>query len=114
MKEVDKKIKKLVEFMNKLPNCMTVASCEGHDKQIKDEVFNPYILFRCNNPSTLRILTEINYNKEVLFGHWEIKVLPDKFHEDDVVYSLEASNYDKPSDVHGDWNILLELYQNLL
>ncbi len=50
--EVDRRISRIVLWMNSLPGIRTIWSCEGGDLQ------KPYVVFSCSEPSSLRIVLE--------------------------------------------------------
>ena len=61
-KNVDVKIKPLVDFINSLKGVETLGSCQGHDNggQTGEWVF-PYIKFKCLDNRSLGLLASIEY-----------------------------------------------------
>jgi len=139
--ELDKKIKKLVCFLNTLPTVKTIGSCQGHDNGGKTGNFDhPYITFVCADKRILGLLTSLDFAYEDLSeilpefwkrqphlkAYWEVLVVrandsectPEELktenqEEDYVNYELEPYrfSYDKPSDIYGDFKEILKYYK---
>ena len=139
MSGIDKKIAPLVDFLNQLDGINTIGSCQGHDNggQSGDWIY-PYIKFKCTNNRTLGLLASLDnayksideqaeskyFDSSLAFepdldGNWCIEVTNNiDFNENQIddeyaMYVLKAdlSSFDKPSDIYGDFNEILNWYK---
>ena len=139
MSGIDTKIEPLVKFLNQLDGVITIGSCQGHDDGGgSGEWVYPYIKFKCTNNRTLGFLASLEdayksineqaelkyFNSSLAFepdlnGDWCIEVVKNiDFNEQHIdgeyaMYVLRANtnSFNKPSDIYGDFNEILNWYK---
>ena len=139
MSGIDKKIAPLVDFLNQLDGINTIGSCQGHDNggQSGDWIY-PYIKFKCTNNRTLGFLASLEDAYKSIYeqakskyfdsslayepdldGNWCIEVTnnidfnDNQIDDEYAMYVLRAdlNSFDKPSDIYGDFNEILNWYK---
>ena len=139
MSGIDTQIQPLVEFLNHLDGVITIGSCQGHDDggDLGEWVY-PYIKFKCINNRTLGLLASLEdayksinqqaeskyFDSSLAFepdlnGNWCIEVVNNiDFNDGNIegeyaMYVLRAdlNSFDKPSDIYGDFNEILNWYK---
>ena len=139
---IDTKIEPLVEFLNHLDGINTIGSCQGHDDGgASGEWIYPYIKFKCTNNRILGFLASLedaykSINEQAeskyfdsssafepnLKGDWCIEVVNNiDFNEANIkneyaLYVLRADlqSFNKPSDIYGDFNQMINWYNSRL
>ena len=139
--KLDKQIKPLVDFFNRLEGINTFGSCQGHNDGGKTGKWvYPYIKFKCTSNRSLGLLASIEYiyadlsslynvsehelkniYQPSLKAIWTIEVVPNndfcvskKINQEEYalyVLKAHADSFTKPSEVYPDFIKILDWYK---